>query len=64
MMVWTIHEGLDKYSMQWNEFVHHPLQVCQTKTCSRLYNGLDNQCRPIAEATAGLGKDPRLVYDM
>jgi hypothetical protein len=30
-MVWTIHEGLDKYRMQWNGLVHNPLQVSQKK---------------------------------
>jgi len=63
-MVWTIHEGLDKYRMQWNGLVHNPLQVSQKKTSTRFYNGLDNQCRHTPEARAGLGKDPRLVYDI
>jgi len=62
-MAWIIHEGLDKHLMQWNELVRHPLQVFQ-KTCSRLYNGLDNQYRLTPEARAGLGKDPGLVCDI
>lgn len=62
-MVWTIHEGLDKYRMQWNGLVHNPLQVSQKKQVHDSTMGWITSV-DTPEARAGLGKDPRLVYDI